>query len=539
MLLRQILNESPYLPVLSQKASGSQETANISKLVKLTIDFQSKGYKTLYDYVNFLKESIEETEDEPQAAVADESDSVKVMTLHQAKGLEYPAVFLYNSHEVTSSDKVKKGGIQADKNFGLLTKVPLDGDYFGEYQSAPINNVYDLISSKKETAEIKRLFYVGATRAKNYLFVSAPEMDKYKSGSFMALLQEGLGIDFTQDDFTIRDELQFLKTEEGKFLNFSEILEERIEIVRHLNTAGKHIAAEPGDERKKMLLISEASDTPKGEIISATKFAAYKQCPLKYSLMYDLGISSLVRDYRNYKFGIGENESRNYEFSRKEEKAEELAVKVPTIPAEVRGSIIHRILQQNNPRISPKEVSSVISEEIRITQTDILDALQTDISGNLKNLFESDIYKHLLTYKKSFNEYEIYLNEEDYFLHGIIDKLIIDGSKAVIIDYKTDDINREEICDRSSLYFPQLKFYSYIVSRFFKELTSFELRLIFINFPGEDVKETISREEVNKSGDEIRSMVNHIRLRDFDQNLSHCKVCNFALLNSKCIVGRA
>ena len=284
MLLRQILNESPYLSVLSQKASGSQETANISKLVKLTIDFQSKGFKTLYDYVNFLKESIEETEDEPQAAVADESDSVKVMTLHQAKGLEYPAVFLYNSHEVTTSDKVKKGGIQADKNFGLLTKVPLNGDYFGEYQSAPINDVYDFISSKKETAEIKRLFYVGATRAKNYLFISAPGMDKYKSGSFMALLQEGLDVDFAQADFVIRDELQFLKTEEGKFLNFSEILEEKIEIVRHLNTAGKNAAAESGDDQKKLLLISKVTDTPKGEIISATKFAAYKQCPLKYSL---------------------------------------------------------------------------------------------------------------------------------------------------------------------------------------------------------------------------------------------------------------
>ena len=539
MLLRQILNESPYLSVLSQKASGSQETANISKLVKLTIDFQSKGFKTLYDYVNFLKESIEETDDEAQAAVADESDSVKVMTLHQAKGLEYPAVFLYNSHEVTTSDKVKKGSIQADKNFGLLTKVPLNGDYFGEYQSAPINNVYDFISSKKETAEIKRLFYVGATRAKNYLFISAPEMDKYRPGSFMSLLQEGLGIDFTKNDFVIRDELQFLRTEEDKFLNFSEILEEKIEIVRRLNTAGMNHIVDSGEEHENRMLISKVTDTPKGEIISATKFAAYKQCPLKYSLMYDLGISTLVRDYRKYKLDIPGKDDRNYEFSRKENIWEELSEKASSIPGEIRGSIVHRILQLDNPVISSKEISSIIREEFHTKDASVIDAAQTDISGKLKTLFGSDIYKRIQGYKKSYNEYEIYLNEEDYFLHGIIDKLIIDGSDAVIIDYKTDSINREEICDRSSLYFPQLKFYSYIVSRFFKELTSFELRLIFINFPGEDVKEIISREEADKSGDEIRSMVNNIRLREFDQNLSHCNVCNFSLINSKCIVERA
>ncbi len=538
-LLRRILDQSPYLSVLTQKASGNQETANISKLVRMTIDFQSKGYKTLYDYVNFLKESIEETEDEAQAAIADESDSVKVMTLHQAKGLEYPAIFLYNSHETTFSDKVKKGSIQIDKDFGILTKVPLNKDYFAEYHSAPINSLFDYVSSKKETAELKRLFYVGATRAKNYLFISAPDMEKYKPGSFMALLQEGLKIDFTRDNYIIKDVLQFLKIENNKFIDFSEMLEVKIKIVRRLDKPDNLPGGNSKEDQIKKVLISEVSDFPKGEVISATKFAVYKQCPLKYGLTYDLGLSGLVRNYRKYLMMKLKTDKINYDFSPKENSADEQNQEQSSFPAEFKGSIIHKILQKNKPDISKEEIIDLINGEDRIVDADAAELLQIEISGKLRHLFSSDIYSKINSYKKSYNEYEIYLNEADYFLHGIMDKLIIGDKKAIIIDYKTDAVQKEEISDRASLYFPQLKFYSYIVSRLYKELTSFELRLIFINFPGEDVKVIISREEANKFGDEIGAMVSQIRLREFDQNLFHCKECIFALKNSKCIVERA
>ncbi len=538
-MLRKILSESPYLSVLAQKASGAQETANIYKLIKLTIDFQSRGYNTLYDYVNFLRESIEKSEDEAQAAIADESDSVKVMTLHQAKGLEYPAVFLYNSHEVTLADKVRKGSIEIDKNFGLMTKVPLKNDYFGDYYSAPISNAFDFISLKKETAEIKRLFYVGITRAKNYLFISAPDMEKYKDGSFMSLLQESLNIDFTDDSFTIRGELEFLKGDGDKHTNITEALEENIKIVRKMTESDLQ-PDESGEQAKaERKLIHRITDFPKGEIISASKYATFKQCPLKYQLTYDLGISVLIRDYINYNPGRNKADKTGFDFSYKENIAEEGIEETISLPAEIKGSIIHKILQKDSPGISQENIGKIIEQEKQIGKDQSIDLLQSEISVLLKNLWNSDIYKKIRSYKEYFNEYEIYLNEEDYFLHGILDKLIIEDKKAIIIDYKTDSIQTEEIFDRASLYFPQLKFYSYIVGRLFKELTSFELRIIFVNFPAEDVKEIVNRDEVIKYGEEIRAMIRSVRLKEFDRNLFHCKECKFALTNLKCIVERA
>ena len=119
-LLRKILNESDVLAVTANKPNGVQELANIEKLVKITINFFSKGFKTLYDYVSYLKDSIELSDDESQAAIAEETDSVNIMTLHQAKGLEFPAVFLYKCNEVSSKNITKSKRVSVDKSFGCL-----------------------------------------------------------------------------------------------------------------------------------------------------------------------------------------------------------------------------------------------------------------------------------------------------------------------------------------------------------------------------------------------------------------------------------
>ena len=115
LLLRKILNESPFLAVMASRADGIQEIANMEKLISLTSDFMKEGYRTLYDFVNYLKLSIEQKDDEPQASITEESDAVKIMTLHQSKGLEYPVIILYKCNETTrkyqkrSSPRPKSG----------------------------------------------------------------------------------------------------------------------------------------------------------------------------------------------------------------------------------------------------------------------------------------------------------------------------------------------------------------------------------------------------------------------------------------------
>jgi ATP-dependent helicase/nuclease subunit A len=550
-VLRKILSESDYLAVTSSKINGQQELANIEKLIKLTNNFSLKGFRTLYDYVNFLKESIEQSEDEAQASVTDETNmssgiagSVKVMTLHQAKGLEYKAVFLYKCDEVTIKNYIKSKAVTVNKRFGLLTKVPVNENYFATYESAPVILINNLISEKKEIAEIKRLFYVGITRAIDYLFISASskQYDKYQSDSFIGLLKDGLKINFDSPSLNISSNLSFLRKKDDNYSNETEQFQVEIPITKHIEEI-KIPGEELSLQRKKVILkTGEVSDKSEGEFISATKTAVFKQCPLKYQLIYEFGFSGLMEQFHEWNVGKKEKKFNKYEFNPaeiKDEISKDETTQSPGIFADVKGRVIHKILQSEiSEDLLDEYITRSLKDELSLLQPgeDRLSQLKENISNDVKKFYKSSSFSYIQSFKNSKNEYRVYVKEKNYFLYGIIDKLILSGNKAIIVDYKTDDIMIGEVAERFASYLTQLKFYSYIISKLFDNVSEFEVRLIFIKHPEEIVSEIIKRESLSEVSSEIERMVKSIRERDFVKNLNHCSKCIFAVNHAQCIV---
>ena len=91
-ILRKMLSESPFISTLASRINGKQEIANLKKLIFITNNYSQKSFTTLYDYVEYLKSAIEKISDEAQSNLALDSSAVKIMTLHQAKGLEFPEI---------------------------------------------------------------------------------------------------------------------------------------------------------------------------------------------------------------------------------------------------------------------------------------------------------------------------------------------------------------------------------------------------------------------------------------------------------------
>jgi len=541
-LLRKIFDETNYLAVLTSRINGQQELANIDKLLSLTISFNQQDFRSLYDYVSFLKESIDKTDDESQAAVAEESNSIKVMTIHQAKGLEFKVVFLFNCDETSPVSAVRSKNITVSKEIGLLTKVPLNENYFADYESAPVVNIHNHIARRKDLAEIKRLFYVSVTRAMNYLFITGTHKKdfRYSEYSFLGLLLVGLEMDLDSESFELSSNLKFLKRKTDGFETTSENVSITIPITKKIEECKSHDNSLIINKLPDNLELEDIEDFPKGEIISATKVSIFHQCPLKYKLTYDYGFSGLMKQLNNREL---EKINEKYEFqpfeSRIENNPDEEEKKSLSMFGDVKGRVIHKILQQEIDKSDLKETAEkIIKDESDIFNYDskLFGELASEIVSDLLNFYDSKTFTEIKQGKNYHSEFEIYTKESDYFLFGIIDRLIIDGEKAIIIDFKTDNLSQNEIGKRFKSYLTQLKFYSYIVSRLFRAIEEFHLKIIFIKHPDKNASLTINRNDLTQVKNEIDKMVKSIRANTFGKNLSHCPDCAFSINHKNCIV---
>ncbi len=544
-LLRKIISESSYIALLSSKTNAVQEHANISKLINLTINFFADGFRTLYDYVNYLKEAIETVEDESQAVISDEVNSVKIMTIHQAKGLEFPIVFLFRCGEGSKKTIARTKSILLNKEFGLLTKLPLNKDYFSDYQAAPIVLLNDYISDRKNLAEIKRLFYVAITRSKNQIFISS-SLDSAvssKRDSFIGLLQDGLNIDYEAESFTLNSKLKLLKKVDEKYTGVEKSILLKIPIIKKLEPTQITNLTEHHLIQMKSEMTKNIPDKTFGEIISATKLSVFNQCPLKYRLIYQLGFSNLMIQNRDWIKNQSQlNSFNHFDFNQKEDENlianDEEILRIDSKYSRMKGTLIHKILSEqstvsNVEAAVEKYLANILSKSERNSKHFL--NFKNDIAADLKNYFTSANFTWIQKFPDYKNELEIYHQHQDFFLYGIIDKLIFNGDKLVIVDYKTDSISEEEIQDRANQYFLQLKFYAFIASKLYADKTQIELRIAFLKHPAQIISKSLMPEDLSDIRQNIEQMVSKVRQGSSEKNLNHCKFCIFTIGN-RCIV---
>ncbi len=525
LLIRKILMDTGYWVVLSAKNNSGQFISNVEKLIITANNFTSQGLRTLFDFVNYLEDAINSTEDESQASLLSSDNAIRLMTIHASKGLEFPVVFLIDSNSQGMNDKVKAKDVSVDKNFGILTKTPINDDYFGKYQSAPIVCLYNYIIQKKSIAELKRLLYVGVTRAEKFLFITAgikrnkDGLLNPRKGSFLSLLKEGLRIDDFDETLNIDGSVNFMLEKNEEFFNSAKRISISIPMINNIEQFNvRKDDQEVVTTNKFQISTQSIPDLTKHEIISATKVAVFNQCPFKYYLIYELGYSALHSNLDN----------TAVDFSK--EDSEELS-------ANIKGSIIHKILEEGTPVNSLKtRVSELLNSFNEKQNTE--QSLETidSIVGLVERYYSSEIFQKIEHYKEFRNEFEIYARVNDYFIYGIIDKVIFDGDNALIYDYKTDSLSKSSPQEKLENYRAQLTFYALLISKLFDNIKQIKCSLIFIENPKEVPTFTIDVNALKNIEQELNEIVNSIRYEKFKTKTSHCKSCYFSDSKNECVV---
>ncbi len=162
---------------------GEQALANVHKVRQLASQVADRPHLTLTGFVELMAQRISEEPDEGEGALGEASlDAVQVLTIHKAKGLEFPVVVLPGLHQGGGSGSFRRS-VTADWSSGVL----------GVSLAGRCNLGALLVGQKsriREAAERRRVLYVGMTRAKERLVMFGGLPLKRPAESFLELLDE-------------------------------------------------------------------------------------------------------------------------------------------------------------------------------------------------------------------------------------------------------------------------------------------------------------------------------------------------------------
>ena len=158
----------------------NQRITMIDALIKVAINCDKLGYQ-IKDFYEYLDEVLTEGLDITLALNKENSNSVKIMTIHASKGLEFPICYFSGLNKKFNIDDLKSLFYFSDK-YGFI--IP----YFdGAPKSTILKTLLKHNYLKEEISERLRLFYVALTRAREKMILVAnmEETNPIKDGNII------------------------------------------------------------------------------------------------------------------------------------------------------------------------------------------------------------------------------------------------------------------------------------------------------------------------------------------------------------------
>ncbi len=185
-LVDRILSESGYEAALLGEFLGDRKRANARKLVRMARRLDDAGGFILADFVERLRSDLRAATKETQAATTDDGgEIVRLMSIHQSKGLEFPIVVV---PDLDRKRPHKLDRVAFHPDLGPLVNPVADADDGSEDDAVDPGGslgwtVYRHVEEQADTEEALRLFYVATTRARDFLILSAATDPTRSAGS--------------------------------------------------------------------------------------------------------------------------------------------------------------------------------------------------------------------------------------------------------------------------------------------------------------------------------------------------------------------
>lgn len=473
--------------------NGELRQANLKMLFQKAKQYESSNFKGLYNFINFIDRLKLSSGDLGSAKLIGENDNViRIMSIHKSKGLEFPVVFLSSTGKQFNLMDLNDS-VLLHQEMGIGVKY-IDYDKQIQYDTLSKASLRSKMLIETLSEEM-RILYVALTRAKEKLIITGIKNDYQKDFLKMSeQVERYIKKDGKINTILIKKYKKYLdwillvyeyekeKNKNCMLLNLykkkdilnrcKNIQKEKVNVIEELNK--KEITKEEFKTLEKILNYTYPNKlaTTIPTKTSVTKLKQVEQEKL------DIGIEELIGKQRNLEDKIEDViEFPKPQFLKLEEKNK--------LTGAQKGTLIHLCMQNLDEKVDYNliKVKELINS---LVEKQIITKIEADNINPFKILefTKSEIWRELKTAKLIEREKPFYLNipantiyneeiEETILVQGVIDLYYVNkNNELILVDYKTDYIEKNKKYELVNKYKKQLELYQEALEQSFNKKVS-------------------------------------------------------------------
>lgn len=464
-LLYRIFDVTGYYDYVSAMPAGEVRRANLDMLVEKAAAYEATSYRGVFHFIKYIEKLKKYNTDFGEASTAAEGgNTVRIMSIHKSKGLEFPIVFAAAMGKQFNRQDTR-GKILIDPQFGIST------DYLDAETRLKAPTLKKQVLKRRidleNMGEELRVLYVAMTRAREKLILTASDknletkLEKWRE--FISSEKRGLPFTLLSLAGSCLDWV-LMAVEGGKC---------RIQVreIQAKELLGQEIGAQVKRTVTREALLGMEEDSGFLELYGDKVYRQRLRDSFSYCYPWKDDLTL------NTKMSVSDIKKAG------EEELYEESSFLPTIPSFLsgktddgqgarRGTAYHRAMEllafhqiekksdigkQLDCLVEQKKISSEARAMIR--EDVIWPFFQSDLGkrmaaaqreGRLKK--ESQFVMGIPA--REMGEWD---SDELVLIQGIIDAFFEEDGKLVLVDYKTDYVEKSEILKER--YELQLKYY--------------------------------------------------------------------------------
>lgn len=471
-LIYRIFECTGYYDYVAAMPAGNVRQANLNMLVEKAAAYERTSYQSLFDFIRYIEKLKKYNTDFGEAARAGEQeDTVRIMSIHKSKGLEFPVVFLAGAGKRFNRQDAN-GKILIDEELGVAT------DFFDPELKVKAPTLKKNVLSRRmvleNMGEELRVLYVAMTRAKEKLIITAGDknldakLEKWTHLPESAFGGHGLPFTFLSSANSYLDWILMASPNMSQSMEISQVSMKEL------------VKAEVESQEGKLgtyAMLRKLGETT-GENPRLDAYLHY-QYPHAEDVMLHakMSVSELKHqgqfaDEDESDFLPGISISPQEERDEVEDASEKAGVRTEHGGA-YRGSAYHKVLELMEFR-TIHERKDVYRELFRIRDEKLMDErawklvwgddiwtfFQSGIAERMRSADERGVLKKESQFVMGIpaREMDEADSDEPVLIQGIIDAWFEEDGELVLVDYKTDRVlDAQELLDRYQI---QLLYYA-------------------------------------------------------------------------------